>query len=478
MKIGLTRRIWITVAIIVLFFTVLVLYIVPKQQEKYFIESFHKEAENLASTVAMMVEIALRDENFQGVQTAMNFAMDDSRIEFVAMLQVDTVWNEAGTEFELQKEVMMVNPPGKEISPQLATTDSMIIKLAPFQVEEGQAEIMAGFRTQEIKQKMDRIRIIAIIVSIVVFIFGILLGLWLARTISRPVLAIRDAAIRVGQGDLSQKVSTRSKDEIGELSLAFNKMVDDLSEAEDKIRQKNQALMHTLEDLEEKNEQLGAEKKRSDELLLNILPEKTAEELKLYGKSKPTFFDNVSVMFVDFSRFTKIAETLSPVELVTELDYCFREFDRIITEHNLEKIKTIGDAYLCVGGLPIPTGTHAFDTIQAGLKIQQFLQQHKAERQAQGLPFFEARIGLHSGPVVAGIVGIKKFAFDIWGDTVNTASRLEERSEPGRVNISEATYRLAKNQLVVIPRGKIAAKNKGEVEMYFVEGVKEAEVPV
>jgi len=214
---------------------------------------------------------------------------------------------------------------------------------------------------------------------------------------------------------------------------------------------------------------ISAEKKRSDELLLNILPEETAEELKQTGAAKAKSFDMVTVLFTDFKNFTQAAEHLSAEELVSEINYCYSEFDRIISNHGIEKIKTIGDAYMCAGGLPVNNTTHAFDVVQAGLEMQQFILSHKEQREKENKPFFELRVGIHTGPVVAGIVGIKKFAYDIWGDTVNIASRMESSGESGKVNISQVTYELVKEKFTCTFRGKIDAKNKGQMEMYFVD---------
>lgn len=214
---------------------------------------------------------------------------------------------------------------------------------------------------------------------------------------------------------------------------------------------------------------ISKEKKRSDELLLNILPEETAEELKATGTAKTKSFDMVSVLFTDFKNFTQASEKLTPEELVKEINHCYSEFDKIVTKHGIEKIKTIGDAYMCAGGLPVANTTHPVDVVKAGLEMQQFIAQNKKERTEKDLPFFELRLGIHTGPVVAGIVGIKKFAYDIWGDTVNTASRMESSGEIGKVNISGATYELVKDKFTCNYRGKIKAKNKGEIDMYFVE---------
>ncbi|MDX2362537.1 MAG: adenylate/guanylate cyclase domain-containing protein [Crocinitomicaceae bacterium] len=212
------------------------------------------------------------------------------------------------------------------------------------------------------------------------------------------------------------------------------------------------------------------EKERSERLLLNILPRETAQELMEHGSAKARSYEQVSVLFTDFKGFTNIAEVLSPEDLVAEIDHCYKEFDRIIERYNIEKIKTIGDAYMCAGGLPGENKTNPIDAVNAALEIRDFMKKYKEERDAEGKPGFEIRIGIHTGPVVSGIVGIKKFAYDIWGDTVNIASRMESSGEVGMVNISNFTYELVNDQFECEYRGKIAAKNKGDIDMYFVKG--------
>lgn len=219
--------------------------------------------------------------------------------------------------------------------------------------------------------------------------------------------------------------------------------------------------------VKDRTEDLQIEKKKSDDLLLNILPEEVATELKQTGYAQARRFENVTVMFTDFKNFTIHSEKLKPEQLVAELDICFRKFDEIISKYQLEKIKTIGDAYLCVGGLPHPNTPE--NVVKAALDICNFMKTLKEQREKLNMPCFEIRIGIHSGPVVAGIVGNKKFAYDIWGDTVNTAARMEQCSEPNKVNISYKTFNLVKDKFHCQHRGKIAAKNKGLIDMYFVE---------
>lgn len=211
---------------------------------------------------------------------------------------------------------------------------------------------------------------------------------------------------------------------------------------------------------------LATEKKRSDDLLLNILPSEVASELKEKGSAAARYFDNVTVLFTDFVNFTNAGERMTPQELIDELHTCFMAFDHIIGKYGIEKIKTIGDAYLAVSGLPVSDPMHAERAVQAAMEIRAYMKQRQEQ---PGNKTFDIRIGIHSGSVVAGIVGVKKFAYDIWGDTVNTAARMEQNSEPGRINISETTYALVKDAIACTYRGEIEAKNKGQLKMYFVD---------
>ncbi len=215
---------------------------------------------------------------------------------------------------------------------------------------------------------------------------------------------------------------------------------------------------------------IAKEKDRSEHILHNILPAEIAQELKEKGRAEARDFEMVSILFSDFKGFTETSSSLSPQELVAEINACFEAFDGIMTKYGIEKIKTIGDAYMAAGGLPVPTDDSVKNTVLAALEMQAFITDRKTTKNAAGLPAFDMRIGIHTGEVVAGIVGVKKFQYDIWGDTVNTASRIESNGEAGKVNISQATYDLLKEDadFTFESRGKVAAKGKGEIEMYFV----------
>jgi len=215
----------------------------------------------------------------------------------------------------------------------------------------------------------------------------------------------------------------------------------------------------------ERTAELDQEKRRSDDLLHNILPAETADELKRHGRAEARHYDRVTVLFTDFEGFTQLSATLSPTDLVRELDDCFNAFDVIVTRHGVERIKTIGDAYMAVGGLPVPNSTHPDDVVLAALEMRDFI----AERRRGGGPYLGMRIGLHTGPVIAGIVGKKKFQYDIWGDTVNTAARMESSGAVGQVNISQATHDQLGTRFKFVPRGELDAKGKGKLTMFFVD---------
>ncbi|HNE22414.1 MAG: GAF domain-containing protein [Leptospirales bacterium] len=218
--------------------------------------------------------------------------------------------------------------------------------------------------------------------------------------------------------------------------------------------------------------QADEERGKSERLLLNILPGDVAAELKEKGATEPVLYESVSVMFTDFKGFTQIAETMTPRELIQDLDACFVQFDKITERFNLEKLKTIGDSYMCAGGIPKRNTTHAVDCVLAALEIQAFMNLMRDIKENQGLPYWELRLGIHTGPLVAGVIGEKKFAYDVWGDTVNTASRMESSGVPGRINISGTTYEEVKDLFECEYRGLVNAKNKGEVAMYYVLGIK------
>lgn len=239
------------------------------------------------------------------------------------------------------------------------------------------------------------------------------------------------------------------------------------------VRMRLQQLTKQKEKLEQqvetRTEELAEEKQRSEELLLNILPAQTAEELKNYGVTEARSYDEASVLFSDFKGFTQMAESMNSQTLVKALDQTFKRFDDLCDQFQVEKIKTIGDAYMCATGLPAEDPNHALNMVEFAFAMRASMEEINAKNKHLGLPAWDIRIGIHSGSLIAGVVGKKKFAYDIWGDTVNIAARMESSGEINRINVSESTMLKLNECYDLEHRGKIAAKNKGSLEMYFVE---------
>lgn len=241
---------------------------------------------------------------------------------------------------------------------------------------------------------------------------------------------------------------------------------------ESQVKQRTIEIIKQKEEVEIQKRRVEEEKEKTEKLLLNVLPKETAEELKNRGRSKARSYRRATVMFTDFKGFTQIAEHYKPQDLVAKLDSFFIKFDEITEKYDIEKIKTVGDAYLCAGGLPIRNKSNPIDTVLAALQIQKVMAETATEMELKNEEPWELRIGIHTGDLIAGVVGIKRFAYDIWGDTVNIASRLETACEPGKINISGSTYEAVAEFFECEYRGKIPAKNKGEIDMYYVHGVK------
>ena len=366
--------------------------------------------------------------------------------------------------------------------------------------------VRADAMTAEMTTSINSMMKVILFMSIGVFLIVFLLALYIHRSITTPVINVKNHLTDLSLGKMPDNDMTLKDDVIGEMVMALNNLNESfnktssfameighgnlkanftpLSEFDrlgNSLLEMRKSLKAYSEEMEQKvrdrtveisrqKEQIELEKKKSDDLLLNILPQEVADELKANGVAKARSFEFVTVMFTDFKNFTKVAERLSPEALVGEIDFYFRKFDSIISKYNIEKIKTIGDAYMCVSGLPLANPNSAEDMVRASLEIVEFVQDVIRERALEGRETFNLRIGLHCGPVVAGIVGMKKFAYDIWGDTVNIAARMEQNSEAGRVNISAAMYEQVKNKFACSYRGKIQAKNKGEIDMYFIDG--------
>lgn len=231
-------------------------------------------------------------------------------------------------------------------------------------------------------------------------------------------------------------------------------------------------LKQSGEELNRQKNALEREKKTANQLLLNVLPEQVARELQEKGNVTPRHFPIATVLFADLVNFSSLSKGMSPGEMVDALNILFVGFDEILERNNMEKIKTIGDGYMAAGGIPDQNSTNPVDAVRSGLEMVAFVEKLKIENAKAGKPVWDLRIGVHTGDVIAGVIGKSKFVYDIWGISVNTASRMESAGEPGKVNISGITYQLVKEKFNCVPRGKIEVKNMGKMDMYFVEGVK------
>jgi len=293
----------------------------------------------------------------------------------------------------------------------------------------------------------------------------ILLNLvWIKRVVEKPValMARTNRRTKKKERQLTQLIEGKSRQVYKEQQL--------LQRNYKRSKAKEVALTRLIET---KARDIYNEREKSEKLLLNILPGEIAEELKRDGHSRPVSYESASVLFTDFVGFTSLADQLPPVELVAELDRYFSHFDSVTKRHNLEKIKTIGDSYMTCGGVPHTNATHAVDSVLAAMDMRAHVNLLNARKSAQGIPHWGIRIGVNTGPLIAAVIGEMKFSYDIFGDTVNTASRMELSGEAGRINISRATYESVKGLFDCERRGKVAAKNKGEIEMFFVTGLKE-----
>lgn len=308
-------------------------------------------------------------------------------------------------------------------------------------VQKQQDELVtrARARFDEVTRLTDR-------VSLAIFIISLLAAAGVAYVIggylTSSLSELSTAAELFGAMNLEQRVTVRSHDELGTVASAFNSMADNLER----------------------------ERKTSQSLLLNILPEQVATELAANGEFAPRYYEDVTVLFTDFVGFTLATEKLAAEELVTVLHNYFTAFDRIVGRYGLEKMKTIGDAYFCAGGLPSRSPSHPVDALLAAFELVREVQGRTLPNGAQ----WAVRIGVHTGPVVAGVVGIKKFAFDVWGDTVNLGSRMESGGAANRINVSESVYRRAKDFFTFEARGRMLTKEKKELEMFLVSEVQPA----
>lgn len=298
-------------------------------------------------------------------------------------------------------------------------------------------------------------------------------SVWVTKSGKRKEIQTAITPIYDAEGNFSKIIAIES--DITNLKMAqkaLDEKHENLLSITEHLEEANRLLDEQHQEIEKQKISLEEEKNRTDALLLNILPEVAAHQLKKKGFVRPKKYNQVSVLFADFVNFSSLSVSYSSIEeFLAVLTYYFESYDEITTKRFIEKIKTIGDCYMCVGGVPQINKSHAFDSVLAALEIQKLVEEKAKIDQAQGNPVWRVRIGIHTGSVMAGVIGKKKLAYDVWGDTVNVASRMESRGEAGKVNVSESTYLAIKDFFKCTYRGKVLAKNIGEINMYFVERI-------
>lgn len=311
-----------------------------------------------------------------------------------------------------------------------------------------------------------------ILLFMVALVLAIILGILTARWITTPILRLSEASGAIARGarnataseELNQQVKVENIKELGMLSRSFNMMVQQLRESFIALENTNRELEKRVED---RTADLRQEKERSEELLLNVLPKPIADQLKENKKAIASAIEEVTILFADIVGFTPLSARMKPIELVSLLNEMFSIFDNLAEKHGLEKIKTIGDAYMVVGGLPLPKNNHAEAIADMALEMQAAMQQFQTDY-LLGQESFQIRIGINTGSVVAGVIGIKKFIYDLWGDAVNIASRMESSGTPGSIQVTEETYERIKDNYVFEKRGEIAVKGKGKMTTYWL----------
>ncbi|WP_233258712.1 adenylate/guanylate cyclase domain-containing protein [[Phormidium] sp. ETS-05] len=311
---------------------------------------------------------------------------------------------------------------------------------------------------------MERIRannVMTLRLCLVALAIAIVVGGLTARWITQPIWRLSKASMAIANGNFEQQVEIDRRDELGILANAFNQMTAQIKFSQAELAEYSRSLEMKVRD---RTLELQQEKEKSEELLLNILPQKIAERLKRDQSAIADYFDEVTILFADIVGFTPLSSRISPIDLVNLLNRIFSNFDHLAERYRLEKIKTIGDAYMVVGGLPKHRQDHAEAVANMALEMQAAINQLQAELGES----LQIRIGINTGPVVAGVIGIKKFIYDLWGDTVNVASRMESSGLPGKIQVTVDTYKILHDQYLFEPRGLIEVKGKGEMMTYWL----------
>ena len=467
-----------------------------QKQETLYLETLTTKSETIIKSLADASELGVLISNTDMLSGLLSDVQADENVLFSAILspkkQILSV--QKRSELDLRMFSQLISAPGRVpyvqagVHTQLVTTPELkypsIFLVSPIKSLENvvldEADLLyfshAGsthlgdtigyalvvVSTEIIERTILRNKLLSSIITLFVVLLGVLIGYFLTNIIIRPIKSLMHANAIVATGNYTTQVEITSHDEVGLLSESFNDMVD-------KIRDQQEALLdysRTLEDkVRERTAQLAAEKAKSDHLLLNILPVSIADRLKKKEETIADRYDEVTVLFSDLVGFTVFSAKHTPKELVFKLNLLFSRFDDLLDKYKIEKIKTIGDALMLVSGAPRRMKHHAKEMALMALDM---LVELKAFNDENG-ESLSLRIGLHTGPVVAGVMGKKKFTYDLWGDAVNTASRMESHGIPGCIHISEATYMQLKGIFPIDSRGTIEVKGKGKMKTYILK---------
>lgn len=352
--------------------------------------------------------------------------------------------------------------------------DSLLNNLIELIQEAQKSQLQA--ESALLQAKALRIQIIAI--SMVLSgLMAVALAVYISRAIARPLEAATQVAQQVTREvNFTLQVPVTTRDEIGVLAASLNQLIQWVSEYTQELEQARQTLENRVEErteeIRQKNHELQLEREKSERLLLNLFPESIAARLKQQESNIAESFSKVTVLFGDIVNFTQLSEQISPTQMVNLLNQIFSMFDQLADKHGLEKIKTIGDAYMVVGGIPNPCSDHVEAIAEMALDMQKALAQFSAANNQT----FTMRIGISTGPVVAGVIGTKKFIYDLWGDTVNVASRMESHGVPGSIQVTATTYEDLQDRYVFEERGTVHVKGKGEMTTYFLLGRKVCDI--
>lgn len=495
-KFSLLFKFVIAIALLIVITSVILTRFFLQKQADLYLETLKTKSATIVKNLSDSAELGVLISNKDMLSELLNDIQKDENVLFSAILNPKKFILSIGKrdEFDLRTLSKIISKPG--VIPEIESGVSSNVLILPEltypsiflvspvlsrenvildeadllyfsdldQVDQGEVigYSLVVVSTEIIERAIFRNKVISSIITFLVICLGIVIGYMFTNIIIRPIRSLMKANEIVATGNFTTQVEIISRDEVGLLSVSFNDMVD-------KIRIQQEALLdysRTLEDkVRERTAQLAAEKEKSDNLLLNILPVSIADRLKKKEDTIADRYDEVTVLFSDLVGFTQFSAKHTPKELVYKLNILFSKFDDLLDHYKIEKIKTIGDALMLVSGAPRRFKNHASEMAKMALHMYEELHSFNSEYGES----LDLRIGIHTGPVVAGVMGKKKFTYDLWGDAVNTASRMESHGIPGIVHISDSTYQHIKDQFVIENRGKIEIKGKGKMNTYILK---------